>query len=200
MKHILFVLTCLGMVCTAHAQERAAIGNVQTQMTWSALSTLINGVSTKTDAVNSRVDQVVVCAKKGMVYAPGQTGADADACLMPAIPPSVTNNLNTLNTTTANTNSTVSNIISCNTQGLVFNGSACVNSSAKTTGTVTVNYGQCSLTKTSTANNAAGADLGIGFNTQKYGQHWCPSGMTMVGVNNGSVNGALCCALKFTSN
>ncbi len=66
-----------------HAQERAAGSSVDVQMSWSALSTMVNAVDTKTTAVNSRVDQIVLCSKKGMVYAPGAAGIDADGCLNP---------------------------------------------------------------------------------------------------------------------
>ncbi len=83
-----------------HAQERAAGGAVDTQMTWSALSTQINGVSVKADAVNSRVDQAVVCGRLGKVYAPGATGADANGCLSAQY---------------------VNSIVNCGNQGRIYN-------------------------------------------------------------------------------
>lgn len=65
----------------ATAQERSAMGAIDTQVTWSALRTMVDAANTKSDAVNARMDQVVVCGKKGMVYAPGATSADGDGCL-----------------------------------------------------------------------------------------------------------------------
>jgi len=69
------------------AQERAAAGPMDTQMTWSALSGQISAMGTKVDAANKRMDQFVLCGRKGMLYAPGHLNAsgvadaDADGCL-----------------------------------------------------------------------------------------------------------------------
>lgn len=67
-----------------YAQERAATGSMEAQVTWTALSNMVKSAEDKVTAVNTRVDQVVVCGRKGFVYAPGQAGADADGCLVPA--------------------------------------------------------------------------------------------------------------------
>lgn len=92
---------------SVHAQERAAGGTVETQMTWSALSSLVNAASAKADAVNSRVDQAVVCGKKGMVYAPGAAGVDGAGCISAQY---------------------VNSIVSCGNQGKIYNATsnACV--------------------------------------------------------------------------
>ena len=65
---------------SAHAQERSAAGSVDLQMTWTALNSLVQSSVAKSDMVNARVDQVVICNRKAMLYAPG-SGADADGCI-----------------------------------------------------------------------------------------------------------------------
>lgn len=83
-KHILALALCLAS--GAHAQERTAAGALDTQMTWSALSSAVKAASDKASAVNSRVDQIVLCAGSGMIYAPGQPGADGNGCIKAASP------------------------------------------------------------------------------------------------------------------
>lgn len=195
MKRILALgALCLAFAGAAQAQERTAIGGTDTQMTWSALSTLINGVSTKTDAVNSRVDQVVVCAKKGMVYAPGAPGIDGDGCLPPEVPPSVVTSINTLNTATntlnnnvnnitnsvnsltnvANsTTSNVNNILACNKVGQVFNGTACSN--AVGGGNGSGSGGSCHLT-THTGGCRNGEAAVTGLQNAHFGGGGSPNG------------------------
>ncbi len=104
-----FILIGLTLVHVGQTQERAAGSSVDVQMSWSALSTMVQAVDTKTTAVNSRVDQIVVCSKKGMVYAPATAGIDTDGCLNPK---------NTVNTTDYD------KVVACNDQGLVFDKSA----------------------------------------------------------------------------
>jgi hypothetical protein len=123
------------------AQERTAGSPLDTQMTWSGLSSKITTVSQRTDSAHIRIDQVQVCGSKGMVYSPGG-GGDSQGCVMPAVPPSVTNqisNLTTnltnmnnsygasftnLNNTINNINNLVTNIVACGDQGLVYDKSA----------------------------------------------------------------------------
>jgi hypothetical protein len=78
-----FSLTLAGVAGTGIAQERTAGGALDTQMTWTALSNVAKAASDKADMVSSRVDQVVVCGRKGMVYAPGLSGADGQGCAWP---------------------------------------------------------------------------------------------------------------------
>src|SRR5689334_12035540 len=68
------------------AQERSAGGSAETQMTWSALSAKIANVDTKATGANVRIDQLVKCGKKEMLYAPGMAGADADGCIDTPLP------------------------------------------------------------------------------------------------------------------
>ncbi len=63
------------VVPLTHGQERTAAGALDTQMTWTALKSLVDAASTKTDAVNSRVDQIEKCAEKDMLYAPNDAAA-----------------------------------------------------------------------------------------------------------------------------
>ncbi|MER9336780.1 hypothetical protein NKJ06_22740 [Mesorhizobium sp. M0293] len=67
----------------AMAQERAATGPIDTQMTWSALSSQISTLGVKVDGANKRMDQLVICSKKSMLYAPGDAVSDTDGCLSP---------------------------------------------------------------------------------------------------------------------
>lgn len=179
----------------AQAQERTAIGGTDTQMTWSALSTLINGVDTKTDAVNSRVDQVVVCAKKGMVYAPGAPGTDAQGCGEAAQSgntsntfTSLVNKLNTTNTNLTNltntsnaTNTKVSNILSCNAQGKVYNGSSCISGIAN-----------CKLTS-HTGNCKAGEVAISTLQNQHFGGGGSPNGTGFDGTGTATYCLAVSC-------
>ena len=114
MKTTLLTLVALALIPLAHAQERTAAGAMETQVNWNALSTKVNAANTKTDAVNSRVDQVVVCSGKGMLYAPGQTGADSQGCVISKLDPT---HVNTLNNLTSNVN----NVLACNNAGQIYN-------------------------------------------------------------------------------
>ena len=110
MKKYIWAIPLL-LCSTAIAQERTAGSTIETQMTWSTLSTQIKAASARTEIVNSRVDQAVVCGKQGMVYAPDAPG-NVNGCL----PPKIDVNLTKL----------VANIINCNKVGKMFNGSTCV--------------------------------------------------------------------------
>ncbi len=97
------------------AQERTAAGALQTQMTWSALSSQLQATRIYAEGVNSRVDQAVICAKKGMLYAPGDPTADTQGCLQ------------------ANVDLTYLNkVIACGDNGQIYDKSAdaCVNATA----------------------------------------------------------------------
>ena len=81
MKTIAFaVIVGMALVQGSFAQERSATGAAETQMSWSALSNQVSGISTRIDAVNSRVDQAVACGRANMLYAPGATGANSAGC------------------------------------------------------------------------------------------------------------------------
>lgn len=80
-----FMAIALGMTMAVQAQERAAGGTTETQMTWSALSSKVDLSLAESKGVNTRVDKVVVCNKKGMLYTPDKSGADKDACSFPVV-------------------------------------------------------------------------------------------------------------------
>lgn len=84
LKNVSFAVAALSMAALSlQAQERAAGGPVETQMTWSALNDLVKAANVKIEGVNSRIDQIVVCGTKGWTYAPGAPGADAQGCKEP---------------------------------------------------------------------------------------------------------------------
>ena len=132
MKYILPIL-CFAIILAPHAQERTAAGSAETQMSWSALSNQISGLNTRTNALTTRIDQSVICGRKGKTYAPAQAGADADGCLEPMTNTytnttlnSLTGNVNNLISSNNINTSRVNNIIACNAQGRMYNGSSCI--------------------------------------------------------------------------
>lgn len=72
---------CAALSQGAFAQERAAGGTTETQMTWSALKSAVDTARTESKAAHDRIDQIELCNKKSMDYAPKVTGADADGCI-----------------------------------------------------------------------------------------------------------------------
>jgi hypothetical protein len=116
----------------AYAQERTAGSNLETQMTWGALSSQITTVKQRADGAHVRVDQVEVCGRKGMVYSPGN-GADGQGCVTPATAADVINQLKTLTTNLSTVNNsltnTTKNIHNCVSKGQSFNGTKCVDTS-----------------------------------------------------------------------
>ncbi|MCZ7935726.1 hypothetical protein O9X90_25700 [Agrobacterium leguminum] len=124
----------LTVILAPQAQERTAAGATETQMNWSTLNTKVTSANTKADAVNTRVDQVVVCGRKGMVYAPGQAGADAQGCIVSKLDSTYVNMLNDIN-------SNITNINSCAANGSVYNRSAHSCSPIKMPDPATLNIG-----------------------------------------------------------
>lgn len=127
MRFIQFAMTCcaISFLTISHgfAQERAAGGTLDTQVTWTALSDMAKAASDKAAAVNTRVDQIVVCGKNGRIYAPGGVGADASGCMeaKAADGTTITNINNSVKTNTTN----VTNILACNKQSKFYNGTVC---------------------------------------------------------------------------
>lgn len=78
--HTLLAATLL-LAGTAHAQERAAAGTTETQMTWSALKSLVEKAETNSTAAHSRIDQLVDCGKLNMLYGPGHAKANTKGCI-----------------------------------------------------------------------------------------------------------------------
>jgi len=127
MKLLILALLCLAG--SAFAQERSASGALDTELTWSALSSQLSTAKGQLAGANVRIDQVIVCGKKSMLYAPG-AGADSQGCVAGngSLPPSVlaTLNTNTTNIQLATANVTV--IAACSQSGgtLALSGSSLV--------------------------------------------------------------------------
>lgn len=125
-------LLILGLLClagSAFAQERSATGSMETQMTWSALSDQVNIAKTQLAGANVRINQVVVCGRKSMLYAPG-AGADSQGCVAGngSLPPSVLATLNTNTTNIQTVTANVTAIAACSQSGgtLALSGSSLV--------------------------------------------------------------------------
>ncbi|RYG59709.1 MAG: hypothetical protein EON60_09625 [Alphaproteobacteria bacterium] len=65
---------------TAHAQERAATSNLETQMTWSALSNKIATLEGTINGLIKQIEQAKLCGAAEKLYAPGASGADGKGC------------------------------------------------------------------------------------------------------------------------
>jgi hypothetical protein len=134
MKYLMILACAAVPLVGVQAQERTAGSTLDTQMTWSALSSKIGGVDTKVDGVNSLVQQSIICGRKGMIHAPGGSPVDSQGCK----DPKDTTNLSTVNNslTTTNTNLTnlantvnslntqVTQMMNCNDNGQLFDRSA----------------------------------------------------------------------------
>lgn len=99
----------------SHAQERAAGASMENQMSWTALSTQIKTVDSKTSALNTRMDQAVFCGRLGKVYAPGAGDADGNGCKAASV--DLSSIINTMNAMQALLN----NIAACGDAGKTFN-------------------------------------------------------------------------------
>lgn len=80
MKRLFVPLFTLSFISAGVAQERTAAGAVETQMTWSALSAKADAAKNAAHAVGLKVNQVAVCGRKGMLYAPEGLGVDGEGC------------------------------------------------------------------------------------------------------------------------
>lgn len=185
----LSLLAPLAMVSAASAQERTAAGALDTQMTWSSLAAQAQAASNKADAVNTRIDQAIICARKGKIYAPGL--GDTQGCLEPSSNTNVdlttiVNSLTTLNSTVSsvsnnftNNTTSVSNIIACNKSGLIFNGTSCVSPAGKANCSLQVVSSGSSGGNCSSCNNSVNS---------------CPSGYQQTGDPGGSTFSSRLCA------
>lgn len=72
---------CAMMAFSAQAQERSAAGATDTQMTWSALKSLVDKANAESQGAHTRIDQMVACTAKSMFYAPDVKGADKTGCI-----------------------------------------------------------------------------------------------------------------------
>lgn len=129
MKFLTLGILGLTLMCAgAAAQERAAGSALETQMTWTSLSAQIKAVDNKADAVDSKLQQAIICAKKGMLYAPGS--GDSQGCVLAGNSAgnvnindivntlnTLTNNYNTLSTKVTNLDNSVTNVLNCNGKG-----------------------------------------------------------------------------------
>ncbi|WP_142781092.1 hypothetical protein [Agrobacterium sp. T29] len=112
---LLLILLLLALLSSVHAQERTAAGTMETQMSWSALSSKIGTVDAKVFGINSLINQDIACGRKGMLYAPGP-GADGQGCMKPFVDDTALNQLN----------AKMNSALACASQGRMFNGSSCV--------------------------------------------------------------------------
>lgn len=71
----LYTALLCAMVLPAQAQERAAGGPIDTQMTWSALANKVQAADDKATGAHTRLDQLEACGKDGKFYAPNAPGA-----------------------------------------------------------------------------------------------------------------------------
>lgn len=80
------VLAYMALPLVAGAQERAAGGTLDVQMTWSALQAKVSDANAKSTAAHTRIDMIEACNKGRMLYAPKDTAADTNGCV-PAVDP-----------------------------------------------------------------------------------------------------------------
>jgi hypothetical protein len=109
MKYLLLLPLAAAPFVTVQAQERTAGSNLDTQMTWSALSGQITTATQRADSAHIRIDQVAVCGAKGMVYSPGG-GGDSQGCRDPKDTTNLTginNSITNLGNTIGDTNSAI---------------------------------------------------------------------------------------------
>jgi hypothetical protein len=122
MRSLALALLTLILVPASWAQERTASGAIETQMSWTALSAKTDAAKLAAEAVNIRVNQVAICGRKGLLYGPGDPTRDGDGCVKPFVDDTAMNQLN----------AKINNVISCASQGRVFNGNNCVTTVANT--------------------------------------------------------------------
>lgn len=67
----------------AHAQERTASGSLESQINWSALTKKIDTLNAQYQALSFTVTKLLTCNNARKVYAPTESGADADGCVTP---------------------------------------------------------------------------------------------------------------------
>lgn len=92
-----FAVAGAGFVAPVVAQETTAAGSMNTQMSWAALKNLIDqavnqskiatitaeDAKTKAEDALTLAKKIEACGNKGMIYASGAVGADAQGCIMP---------------------------------------------------------------------------------------------------------------------
>lgn len=118
-------LSCMGL--TATAQERAAGSALDTQMTWSSLSTKVKSTQTYAEGVNAKIEQAIVCGKQNRLYAPAAPGANSQGCKDVDISSdpsfvSLQNTVNSLKTTVTQVNTTVTNMKTNVDNSVTYNG------------------------------------------------------------------------------
>lgn len=113
-KSFAYIIAAMVLVAPlVHAQERAAGGTLHTQMSWSALSSKIGVVDSKAVAANARLDQIEACGVKGMLYTPGQAGADPQGCKAVSTPDPATLDIQTHTETLCRQGGNFSVVASC---------------------------------------------------------------------------------------
>ena len=78
------------------AQERTASGAAKTDATMAAATQSLQGDKLKSDLINTKIEQAVLCSRKNMIYAPGSAEADSQGCVYAKLDPATTNTLNNI--------------------------------------------------------------------------------------------------------
>ncbi|RYG61840.1 MAG: hypothetical protein EON60_02045 [Alphaproteobacteria bacterium] len=106
----------IAMCCAAlgavnvQAQERAAAGALETQMTWSSLKNQVEGLKTQVSGLDTKINMVATCGKQGKVYTPGV----GNGCSLAATDPKVLEDITDLK-------AAVQNMLDCGKRDLVYN-------------------------------------------------------------------------------
>lgn len=80
MKTLPILAAALVLPAIAIGQERTAGQAYDAQVNWSTLKSSIDLVSSQNKILAATLDKVTGCNKKKMIYAPGDSAADADGC------------------------------------------------------------------------------------------------------------------------
>lgn len=90
------VMLALLLAGAVQAQERTASDALKTEGMMSSATQSLQTDKTKTDLLNTKLDQAVVCSRKNMVYAPGAADGDSQGCVYAKLDPATTNTLNNI--------------------------------------------------------------------------------------------------------
>lgn len=96
---------------SALAQAPVEVSTSQHPVSWEELA---KSTSVKVDAINDKLDKSLKCSKRGMFYAPGVMGADAENCMVPLANPTTSIFVN-------NIQGTLSKMLACSQGGMHFN-------------------------------------------------------------------------------
>ncbi len=86
MKTLYILAAVCALVPAVWAQERTAGGALGNQMTWTALKDISDQANGNAKAAKLLAEAIKTCGIKGMLYAPGTAGVDAQGCKVAAAP------------------------------------------------------------------------------------------------------------------